>query len=79
MIFAYVLRSTKDNKRYIGISNNLDRRLREHNQGLVKATKNRGPFKVIHFEQFNNYADARKREKFFKSGKGREFLKKINH
>ena len=77
MNYVYVLKSFKDHKRYIGLSNNLERRLEEHNNGKVTATKFRRPFKLIYFEEFNSRSEAAKREKFFKTGKGREFLKNI--
>ena len=77
MFFVYVLKSLKDNKRYIGMSSNLNRRLIEHNRGLVKSTRNRKPLELIYFEEFENKSDALKREKFFKTGSGREFLKNI--
>ena len=77
MYFVYVLKSFKDNKRYIGMSSNLQRRLYEHNNGLVKSTKNRKPLELIYFEEFSSKTEALKREKFFKSGSGRQFLKNV--
>ena len=73
---VYVLKSLRDGKKYIGYSEDLDRRLKEHTDGLVKSTKHRRPLALIHKEEFDNKVEAQKREKFFKSGKGREFLKK---
>ena len=64
--------------KYIGLTNNLDKRILEHNNGKVTATKNRRPFVLIYFENFENKFEAAKREKFLKSGQGREFLNKIN-
>ena len=77
MNFVYVWKSQKDGKRYIGLINNLVKRLLQYNSGKVKSTKNRSPFNLIYFEEFEDRSDAAKREKFFKSGKGREFLNKI--
>ncbi len=77
MYFVYVLKSLEDNKRYIGMSSNIERRLKEHNNGLVKSTKNRKPLKLIYFEEFPSKTEALKRENFFKSGSGRRFLKNI--
>jgi len=74
MNYIYVLKSKKDLKRYIGLTNNLERRLLLHNSGKVKATKNRRPFELIYFEKFEDRTRAAKREKFLKSGKGREYL-----
>ncbi len=75
MYTVYILRSERDKKRYIGVTSDLDERLFEHNIGMVKSTKNRRPLKLIHSEIFACKTDAWKREKFFKSGQGRQYLK----
>jgi putative endonuclease len=75
MYFVYILRSLKDNKKYIGLTNDLQKRLAEHNNGKCSATKNRRPFELLHYETFSVREEAAKREKFFKTGKGREFIK----
>ena len=77
MYYVYILLSERDQKRYMGFTQDLERRIVEHNSGLVKSTKNRIPLKLIYFERFENKVEAMKREKFFKSGKGREFLNNI--
>jgi putative endonuclease len=71
---VYIIKSSKDKKRYIGCTKNIVRRLDEHNKGLVKSTKNRRPLELIYNEEFENKSDAFARERFFKSGKGREYL-----
>jgi putative endonuclease len=71
MYFVYILQSEKDKKRYIGFTENLERRLSEHNSGLAKSTRNRKPLKLIYFEEFENKADAMKREKEIKAKKGK--------
>jgi putative endonuclease len=78
MYTVYVLKSEKDGKRYIGFTNNLARRICEHNSGGVKSTRNRKPFKLIYTEEFTIKKEAMLREKFFKTGKGREFLNNKN-
>ena len=78
MYFVDILKSLKDHKRYIGFTSDLERRILEHNSGLVKSTRNRKPFELIYTEEFENKEEAMDREKFFKSGKGREFLKSRN-
>lgn len=75
MYYVYVLFSEKDNKTYVGYSNNLKRRINEHNDGLVEATKNRRPLKLLNFGCFINESDAKNEELFLKSGRGRERLK----
>ncbi len=71
MFYVYVLKSLKDNKRYIGFTENLQRRLFEHYNGLVKSTKNRRPLQLVFFEKFTSKKDAMKREKFLKSSFGK--------
>ena len=51
---------------YLGSTNDLQRRLKEHNAGKVFSTKTRGPFELIYFEAYKAESDARKREKSFK-------------
>jgi len=77
MFTVYVLRSLKNNKRYIGqTSKNVLERLREHNQHSNKWTKENGPFKLIYKEQYQTRTEAIKREHFLKSGQGRKWLDK---
>lgn len=76
MYYTYVLKSKKNNRLYIGSTDNLKRRIREHNSGLGgKYTKNNGPFDLIFYEAYKMYNLARKSEKFYKTGYGREVLK----
>jgi len=74
---VYVLRSIKDDKKYIGMTSNIDNRLRDHEDGLVKSTRNRRPLNLIYKEYYKSRKEAEKREKFFKSGQGRAYLKTI--
>lgn len=74
---VYVLRSLTNNRHYTGYTNNLERRLVEHNSGKTKSIKFTRPFELIYKETYNTRLEAIRREKFFKSGKGREFLKEI--
>ena len=76
--FVYILRSVRDDRRYIGITSNPDRRLEEHNAGLVFSTKGRRPFIMIYIEKCLNRQAAREREKYFKSGAGRRFLNRLD-
>jgi len=77
MYYTNVLRSLKDKKLYTGFTNDLERRLKQHQNGLCESTKNRVPFELIFYEEFENRSEAIMREKFFKTGKGREFLKNV--
>jgi putative endonuclease len=80
LYYVYVLFSRKDYKLYIGFSADLRTRIKAHLSGRVRATKDRLPLEIIHYEAYRNEADARTREKFLKSGFGRNELKKaIQH
>lgn len=81
MYYVYIIQSLKDRKFYTGITNNLERRISEHNRGKEStlSTKNRGPFKLVYKELVSDKKSARLREKFLKSGKGREFRDKVLH
>ena len=70
MVYVYILKSLKDGKYYIGITSNLRQRLTKHNSGKVVSTKSRIPIILVKFEKFNNYLEARVREKELKLYKG---------
>lgn len=72
---VYVLRSLKDGNFYIGQTSNLKARLRRHLEGEVKSTAHRRPLKLACQEVFSDRYEALKRERYFKSGPGKEFLK----
>lgn len=77
MYYVYILESLKDNRFYIGYTqNNPVTRLGKHNDGSVSSTKLRRPLKLIYFEAYLNQSDALGREKFLKSGSGHRFIKK---
>jgi putative endonuclease len=75
MITVYVLEGTTG-KRYVGITNNLERRLIEHRNHTTKGSQIIGTFTLLHVEQLSDYATARAREKFLKSGQGRVWLRR---
>jgi len=78
MYFLYILRSLKDNKLYIGTSNNIEARLKQHNNGLSKSTKYRRPFKLIYKEKYNARSDAMKREWYFKNtSEGNKLMRQL--
>jgi putative endonuclease len=70
-VTVYVLEGVK--KRYVGITANLERRLAEH-RSVSHSGRLIGEFRVLHTEVFPDYVSARQRERFLKSGKGREWL-----
>jgi len=78
MFVVYILRSLKNSKRYIGYSGKTaEVRLLEHNSGTNKFTRLNKPFVLIYSELYKEKIEAIKREKFLKTGKGREFLDKL--
>jgi putative endonuclease len=75
MHYTYVLKSLKDSLLYIGSTDNLKRRFTEHSEGRVRSTKCRKPLKLIFYEAFSNKEDSVRREKYFKTTKGKTTLK----
>ena len=75
MHFIYILYSLKDHKLYKGYTSNLENRLKKHNSGGSKSTAKRKPFVLTHVEQFENKADALKRERYLKTLEGGSELK----
>ncbi len=77
---VYILYSKKHNKTYTGFSSNLLERFKSHNFLETKGyTIKFRPWEVIHVEFFNSKTEAIKREKYFKTGIGRDLIKKIIH
>ncbi len=66
MYYVYVLKSLKDTQGYIGSTNDLKRRLSEHNEGRVSSTKPRRPLNLVYYEAYASETDARYREKALK-------------
>jgi putative endonuclease len=79
MYYIYVLWSSKLQKRYIGSTDIVGKRINEHNRGSNKFTKGGIPWTKIYQEEFQTKTEALKREKFLKSGQGRAWLdEKLN-
>ena len=77
MFYVYVLKSLKNGRFYTGSTNNIERRFIEHNSGQTKYTRIAGPFELVYKESYITNLEAVRREKFLKTGKGREFLKQV--
>jgi putative endonuclease len=75
MYYVYILKSQKKDWLYIGYSENLKRRFTEHQKGLSLATKPYRPFDLIFYEAYKAMSDAKRREQYFKTQKGRRTLK----
>ncbi|MEL6924597.1 MAG: GIY-YIG nuclease family protein [Bacteroidota bacterium] len=77
MWFVYAIKSIDHNYIYVGLSNNVERRLMEHNKGYNRSTKAYRPFFIIYTESFATRIEARKKEKFLKAGSGKKFLRSL--
>ena len=77
MFFTYVLKSKKNGKLYTGHTENLEKRILEHNtkSDKTKFSYVNGPWELMFFETFNTRAIAMEHERFLKTGKGREYIK----
>ncbi len=75
MITVYAIYENDLKEIYVGMTNNIDRRLSEHKRGQSRYTKKFKSFILIHTETFEDYKEGRIREKYLKSGKGKELLK----
>ncbi len=79
--FDYVpslcLKSLVNGRLYTGSTNNLERRMYEHNNGQTTYTRSTKPFKLVYKESYNTKLEAIQRERFLKTGKGRGLLKQM--
>ena len=75
MFCVYVVKSKIRKYIYVGLTNDLERRLEQHQNGWNKTTKPYRPFELIHAENFTIRPEARNREKYLKSGAGKEWIK----
>ena len=73
--YVYILKSKSTNKTYVGYTNNLKRRLTEHNSGKSIYTSRFMPWEIIYEEEFDDELEARKKEKYYKSSAGRRKIK----
>lgn len=82
MYYVYILLSQKDRKFYIGVTSNLEKRLKYHNSGKNKSTRYRAPFILVYSEEYTDKNEAYKREFYLKSPKGfldkKAIIKKLN-
>ena len=76
MFFTYILKNEKDNSHYYGHSKDVESRLKNHNSGKVRSTKSKAPWKIHYFETFETKSEAYRREFFFKTIDGYNYLKK---
>ncbi|MBK8956168.1 MAG: GIY-YIG nuclease family protein [Saprospiraceae bacterium] len=76
-VVVYVLRSKADNARYVGMTTDLNRRLAEHNDGKNRYTKGHIPWKIVYSENCENWELGRRKEKYYKTSAGRNYINKI--
>ena len=76
LYYTYVLLSKKDQKLYVGWTSNLNKRVALHLKGKVFSTKSRLPLKLVYYEACLSKKHAIRREKQFKTGYGRAYLKR---
>jgi putative endonuclease len=76
MRYVYILRSAIDNTLYIGSTDNINRRLSEHNSGKVDSTKNRVPLSLEAYFAVKDKSKAIELEQYLKTGSGRAILNK---
>jgi putative endonuclease len=77
MPVVYVLRNLATGRSYTGATSDLEVRLAQHNSDQSRSTKHRSPWTLIHREEFSTMAEALRRERFLKSGKGRDELQRL--
>lgn len=73
--YVYVLRSINFERNYTGFTSNIENRLKEHNSGKTKSTRPHKPWRILFYETFSEKQAALNREKYLKTGVGREFIK----
>lgn len=77
MYYVYAIRSINRDYIYVGLTEHLEERFKRHNDGHEKTTKPYAPFELIYTEKCDTRGNARVREKYLKSGCGKEFLRNI--
>jgi len=75
MYYVYVLQDEKG-RSYKGMTNNLDRRIKEHISGKTKTTRSMNGLRLVYCEEYDSFEEARGRELYLKTSAGRRFLKK---
>ena len=75
--YVYTLESEKNKSLYIGYTNDLRRRFKQHNDGFVTYTRKYVPWALIHYEAYYNKNDAMRREKYLKTSQGSRLLKRM--
>ena len=77
MYYVYVIQSQSSSRYYTGVTSDITQRIRHHNSGANKSTKNKGPWILVYKEEFEDKESAWKRERQIKKYKGGEAFKKL--
>jgi len=77
MYYVYILLNDSKTRTYTGVTDDVGKRLGEHNAGKVKSSSPYRPYKVIYTESFITLSEARQKERFYKSATGRRRLKEM--
>ena len=72
--FVYLLQSEKDGSYYVGMTKDINARLKEHNRGKSRYTKGKMPWKLMYSEKVGNPEEARMKEKYYKTSRGKNKL-----
>ena len=75
MYYVYILLNGAKTRTYTGVTDDVEKRLKEHNAGRVKSSSPYRPYEIIHTESFETLSEARQKEKFYKSTTGWRRLK----
>ena len=75
MYYTYILVSEKDKKFYTGSTEDMKRRMHEHQEGKVPSTKNRRPLRLMLYEAYPTKTEAQRRERYLKSSDGKKELR----
>jgi len=79
VFYVYAISSLKHNYIYVGLTQDVNQRFKRHNDGRERTTKFYKPFKLIYLEECKNRVEARIREKYWKSGSGKEKLRVLRN
>jgi putative endonuclease len=77
MPYLYILLNETGTRTYTGVSQNVEQRLKEHNEGHVKSSRPYRPYRIIYSKEFATLSEARREEQFYKSATGRRRLKEM--
>ncbi|TSC88790.1 MAG: putative endonuclease [Parcubacteria group bacterium Gr01-1014_3] len=75
--YVYIIQSVGNKSLYVGYTQDLEKRLKEHNHGLNFSTKPYRPWRIVHFEAYRNEKDAKRRERYLKTSQGSRLLRRM--